>query len=115
MPCTLLLMGPILFLLISIVGIPLAGILIAALVFTAVFGGVWVELSIGKEILELFKIKEYRPFKSFLIGRVVTTIIQLIPIIGGIYNFLLMTVALGAFVRLKKDQFEKSNVVLKKN
>lgn len=107
--------APILFLLISIVGIPLAGILIAALVFTAVFGGVWVELSIGKEILELFKIKEYRPFKSFLIGRVVTTIIQLIPIIGGIYNFLLMTVALGAFVRLKKEQFEKSNVVLKKN
>jgi len=105
---------PILFLLISIVGIPLAGILIAALVFTIIFGGIWVELSIGKEVLELFKVREYRPFKSFLIGRGVTTIIRLIPIIGGIYNFLVITVALGAFVRLKHEQFEKTNFQISK-
>ncbi len=63
---------------------------------------------------ELFKVKEYRPFKSFLIGRGVTTIIRLIPIIGGIYNFLVITVALGAFVRLKHEQFEKTNFQISK-
>jgi len=80
-----------------------------------IFGGIWVEVAIGKEILELFKVKDYRPFKSFLVGRVVTTIIQLIPIIGGIYNFVLMSIALGAFVRIKKEQFEKQELAIKKN
>lgn len=106
---------PILFLLVSAVGIPLAGVIIAFLVFTIIFGGVWVEIAIGKEVLELFKIKEYRPFKSFLIGRVISTIIQLIPIIGGIYSFVIVTVALGAFVRVKKEQFEKQELAIKKN
>lgn len=106
---------PILFLLVSAVGIPLAGVIIAFLLFTIIFGGVWVEIAIGKEVLELFKVKDYRPFKSFLIGRVISTIVQLIPIIGGIYSFVVVTVALGAFVRVKKEQFEKQNLTLKKS
>ncbi|MGI6484203.1 MAG: hypothetical protein ACOX0R_01070 [Candidatus Dojkabacteria bacterium] len=103
---------PIIFLLISVVGIPLAGILTAFLIFTIIFGGVWVELAIGREILRLFKIKDYRPFKSFLIGRVVTTIVKLIPFIGGLYSFVVTSVALGAFVRMKKDFFDKQNLAI---
>ncbi len=106
---------PILFLLVSVVGIPLAGILFGFLLFIMIFGSVWVEIVIGREILGLFKVKEYRPFKSFLIGRTVSTIAKLIPVIGGLYTFVVTSVALGAFVRMKKDFFDKqSSAVTKK-
>lgn len=105
---------PIFFLLVSVVGIPLAGVLIAFLIFTAIFGSVWVELAIGREVLRLFKVDDYRPFKSFLIGRGVSTIVNLIPIIGGMYSFIVMSVALGAFVRVKKDLFDKQNTAITK-
>lgn len=105
---------PILFLLVSVVGIPLAGILFGFLLFIMIFGSVWVELVIGKEILGLFKVKEYRPFKSFLIGRAVTTIAKLIPVIGGLYTFVVIAIAMGAFVRMKKDFFDKQSLAVTK-
>ena len=48
---------PIIFLLISVIGAPLAGILFGFLLFIIIFGGVWVELVIGREILRLLRLK----------------------------------------------------------
>ncbi len=105
---------PIIFLLISVIGAPLAGILFGFLLFIMIFGCVWVEIVIGREILGLFKVNEYRPFKSFLIGRAVTTIAKLIPVIGGLYTFVVTSIALGAFVRMKKDFFDKQSKAVTK-
>ncbi len=98
---------PIFLLSISFVGAPLAGLLTAFILFVMIFGRVWVELAFGKEILKLFKVKEYRPFKSFLLGRAISSIISLIPIVSGFYSIILLSVSLGAMIRMKKDCFNK--------
>ena len=53
-----------------------------------IFGNVWVELAIGREILRLLRLKII-DLKSFLIGRVVTTIVKLIPFIEDYIALLL--------------------------
>jgi len=96
---------PLLVLFFSVVGTPLAIFIIGLLSFLFIFGKVWVELAFGKEVLELFGVKEYRPFKSFLIGRVITVLITLIPVVGGFYSGILGLLALGAMIRMKNDYF----------
>jgi len=115
---TIVLPIPILVLALSLVGAPLALLITGVLSFVFIFGKVWVELAFGKEILELFGVEEYRPFKSFLVGRVLSVLIGLIPIAGGIYNSIVAFVALGAIVRMKKFYFavakEETKIVKKK-
>jgi hypothetical protein len=110
---TIVLPLPLLILTLSLVGIPLALLITGLLSFVFIFGKVWVELAFGKEILELFGVEEYRPFKSFLVGRVLSVLIGLIPVAGEIYNSIVALVALGAIVRMKKYYFavakEKTN------
>jgi len=91
----------VLLLTVSVVGIPLAIFLSGVLLFFTFFGRLWVETAFGQEILTLFKIKEYRPFKSLAIGRFITVVIRLIPVFGVIYTFVLSTIAVGAFARMK--------------
>lgn len=57
----------------------------------------------------MFNVKEYRPFKSFLIGRVLTVLISIIPIVRGFYNIILGFVALGAVVRMKREYYQIAN------
>jgi hypothetical protein len=115
---TILLPLPLIVLALSLVGAPLALLITGVLSFIFIFGKVWVELAFGKEILELFGVEEYRPFKSFLIGRIISILIGLIPIAGGIYNSIVAFVALGAIIRMKKYYFtvakEKTEIVKKK-
>lgn len=96
----------ILLLTVSVVGIPLAIFLSGVLLFFTFFGRLWVETAFGQEILTLFKVKEYRPFKSLAIGRFITVGIKLIPIFGSIYTFVLSTIAVGAFARMKFEYFK---------
>lgn len=102
---SLLIPLPLFILFISIIGAPAAIFITGLLAFVILFGKIWVETAFGKEILELFGIKEYRPFKSFLIGRVITTIINFIPVVRGFYNTVLILVALGAIIRMKKEYY----------
>ncbi len=99
---------PIFMLFISIVGAPLGMLVSGALLFIMIFGKIWVEVAFGKEILELFGVKEYRPFKSLLAGRVLSTIINLIPVVRGFYSSILVLVAIGAIVRMKRDYYLKA-------
>ena len=95
-----------LLLTVSVVGAPLALFLLGILFFLTVFGKLWVETALGQEILTLFKVKEYRPFKSLAIGRFLTVCIGLIPIFGWVYSSLLSIIAMGAFVRMKFEYFK---------
>lgn len=107
---------PLLILSFSVIGTPLALLITGLLSFLFIFGKVWVELAFGKEVLELFGVKEYRPFKSFLIGRVITVLITLIPVVGGFYSSIVGLLALGAIIRMKNDYFSmaKKQVTVKK-
>ena len=102
----LLLPFPIFLLMISIVGFPAALLIGGILFFAMYFGRVWVELSFGKELLELFGVKGYRPYKSFLVGRVISVGINFIPVVRGFYNTILSLVALGAIFRVKKEYYQ---------
>lgn len=106
---SLLIPLPLFILYISIIGTPAAILITGLLIFVTVFGRIWVETAFGREILAMFDVKEYRPFKSFLIGRVLTVLINIIPIVRGFYNIILAFVALGAVVRMKRECYQVAN------
>ena len=100
---------PLFILAISIIGTPAAMLIAGLLIFLMFFGTVWVETALGREILTLLKVEEYRPFKSFLAGRVLTILVNIIPIVRGFYNMILSFVALGAVIRMKGDYYQLAN------
>lgn len=106
---SLLIPLPLFILYISIIGTPAAILITGLLIFVTIFGRIWVETAFGREILAMFNVKEYRPFKSFLIGRVLTVLISIIPIVRGFYNIILGFVALGAVVRMKREYYQIAN------
>lgn len=88
---------------ISIVGFPLAMVIFGVLFFVSFFGRLWTEVAFGQELLTLCKVNGYRPFKSLAVGRLISVVISLIPVIGFIYTFVLMCISTGATLRLKND------------
>jgi hypothetical protein len=111
---SLLIPLPLFILFISVIGTPAAILIIGLLIFVMVFGKIWVETAFGREILVLFKVEEYRPFKSFLVGRLLTILVNIIPIVRGFYNAILAFVALGAVVRMKRGYYLLANEEAKK-
>ncbi len=106
---SLLIPLPLFILSISVIGTPAAILIIGLLAFIMIFGKIWVETAFGREILILFKVEEYRPFKSFLVGRLLTVLVNIIPIVRGFYNVILAFVALGAVVRMKRGYYLIAN------
>jgi predicted acyltransferase (DUF342 family) len=104
----ILLVAPIAFILLSLslVGIPLALLVFGILLFLTIFGRLWVEIGLGQELLTIFKVKDYRPFKSLALGRLLSVLIGLIPFVGMIYTLVLMATSVGAFVRMKKEYWD---------
>ena len=106
---SLLIPLPLFILFISVIGTPAAILITGLLAFIMIFGKIWVETAFGREILILFKVEEYRPFKSFLVGRLLTVLVNIIPIVRGFYNAILAFVALGAVVRMKRGYYLIAN------
>jgi len=104
---------PLLLLTITLIGAPLALLITAALIFLATFGTVWTESAIGYKILKLTNQKDNGRIFSLLIGRSVSTIIKLIPIVRGGYSLTLICVTVGSIVRMKYDAFTNSIEVRK--
>ncbi len=105
---------PLFLLAITLVGIPLTLLILAVLIFLTTFGTIYVESALGKEILELFGTKEYRPYKGLLVGRVLTTLMCLVPVFGVFYSLTISATAVGAVVRMKKDSFDNVKKISKK-
>lgn len=99
---------PIVILMFSMIGTPLALLVTSILIFLFTFGKIYTETALGKEILDLFKVKGYRPYKSLITGRIVTTLVSLIPIVGTFYNFVLGCTTLGAVTRIKYSAFKNT-------
>ena len=101
---------PLIMLSLTVVGIPLALLVIAVLIFLCIFGRLWVESAIGQKILANKKQKDDKRLLSLLIGRGITTVMNIIPIIRGIYNTILSATAIGAIVRMKYDSFKEAKI-----
>jgi hypothetical protein len=97
---------PIILLLVSFVGAPLGILVIGMLLFVSLFGKLFVEISFGEEILELFNYNKKNYYLSLLTGRVTSVLINFVPILRGFYNFILTATALGAIVRMKIECFK---------
>jgi Fe2+ transport system protein B len=76
------------------------------LIFTAVFGTIWVESAIGYKILSTTDKKDPQRLLSLLIGRGLTTVVSFIPIVRGLYKFVLGLTSTGAIVRMKYDVYK---------
>lgn len=112
---------PIVLLLITFVGIPLAVLLIGIMTFLSLFGIIWAESAIGQKVLQLTKGKDTWRFFSLLIGRGISTVVKLIPLIRGFYSISLIALTVGAVLRTKYDAFsgtvqysKKGKTVVKK-
>ena len=104
---------PLFMLLISVIGTPTALLLIGIFSFLMIFGKIWVETAFGREILSLVGVKEYRPFKSFLVGRILSILISLIPVVGTYYNSIVVFTAIGAVVRMKREYYVNASEIEK--
>lgn len=97
---------PILFLFISVAGALLGILLTGFLLFAIIFGIVWINLAIGREILKIAKSKERSPYLALLIGGAVSALIGMIPVLSGLYSFIAICTAIGAMSRMKWDKFK---------
>ncbi|MBP5204197.1 hypothetical protein J6Z48_00965 [bacterium] len=104
----------IIFLSLSVFGMYIAFMVIGFILFALLVGRIWVETAIGMEILHMFRVKKYMPYKSLLIGRVLSTILSCIAITNVYYNILVMLTALGAVVLVKRDGFVMGRKLAKK-
>lgn len=105
---------PLFILALTLVGAPLAFLILAVLVFLATFGTLWTEAAMGHKLLELFNQKDSHRYVSLLIGRLITSVVRLVPIVNGIYSVLLSMVTVGAVARMKYDSFKVSQKVTPK-
>ena len=95
---------PIVFvlLLITVVGIPLALILAGSYLITLFIVRIFAMRLIGQLIFERFNWKE-NDYTSFVLGLIIYYLIQLLPIIGGIWTAIILLATLGASLLTKKD------------
>ncbi len=105
---------PLFFLILTLVGIPLAFLLIGILLFLGIFGTIWTESALGQKILQLSKQKDNGRLVSLLIGRLISSIVGLIPFFSTIYRISLIATTIGAVVRTKYDSFSYSRREVKK-
>ncbi len=98
---------PLIILALTIVGAPLALLIGGIYFFLTVFGTVWVESALGYKILSSADKKDDLRLLSILVGRGLTSVVNLIPIVRGFYKTAISMVAVGAIVRMKYDIYQE--------
>ncbi len=92
---------------VTIIGTPLA-ILFAGLAgFLTLFGGLWGDMAVGQQILRMLDQKDEKLYRSLFVGRILKSVIRLIPYVGGIigmlYGLVMLWAVIGAFAKMKWD------------
>jgi hypothetical protein len=90
-------------LMVTLIGIPLAFLLLMTGVLISTFGALFVEMGMGRSLLRVFGYEEENYALSLLGGRAVTLLIAWIPCLGALYKFTLFLLALGGIIRMKVD------------
>ena len=84
------------FLLLTLIGIPLAIILLLGFIIFVLVNKIFISYTIGRKLLPAQKTL------GLFIGLVIYSVISIIPILGGIWDFVALCVGLGAFMMMKK-------------
>lgn len=98
---------PLLLLMFTFVGTPLALLISGVLIFLVSFGTIWAEIAIGNKVLSLMGKKDDQRYLSLVVGRLITVIIKIVPIIRGFYSLILATVTVGAVIRSKTEALSR--------
>lgn len=99
----------IILLLISIIGIPLALLLLFLFIIYLYISRIHLLSALGQKASELTKMK-VSPYVSYTIALVVYYLVSLLPLVGGIFKFVVLITALGAVL-----MSDKKTISLAKN
>ncbi len=105
---------PLILLAATLIGAPLSLLILGALLFLTIFGTLWVEIAVGHKILDLLNQKDEKLYLSLLIGRLLSVLVRLIPVVGVLYSLALTMLAVGAVVRTKADVMSEARKSKKK-
>jgi len=95
---------------ITIIGLPLAGMLLAILCITMCLAKVYAGAFIGKMLINPKKMTRAKLFWISALGIFVIEIVGLVPFIGWIIAFLTVIIGFGALWTHKKDLYGKLNL-----
>lgn len=97
---------PILFLvlLITVLGIPIALILLVGFLIATYISKVFVSLLIGQKVLGLLNQKS-SIYWAYVLGLLLFYILSLVPVLGGLITGIIMLMGLGAFLIQKKEEY----------
>ncbi len=98
--CLSLIVAPLLglLLIVTCIGIPVAGILGIALVAAILFGWIAVSLILGEKLLQSLNAKNIVPVLSLVVGVLVLWLVTSLPILGWVISLFVASLALGAVV-----------------
>ena len=90
----------------TVVGIPIALILLFLFLLTLYLAKIFVSVAIGKKIIGMINQKA-GDYAVFILGLLVYTLVTLIPVIGTIIAILVVLGGVGAIVTTKKDLYKQ--------
>lgn len=106
-------LGPLLVALVaaSVVGLPLSLLMIIFWMFALVFSSLFVDMALGRTLLQLTGTQDKKLYLSLFVGRVIHMFLRFIPCFGLMYLLLTTSTAVGAMIRMKYDKVQsaKSN------
>ena len=97
-------------LLVTVIGMPLAGILFAMLMISWCVAKVYAAGLIGSLLINPKKLTKLKLFGVIALGGFVLAVIDIVPFIGWLVVFLAVLMAFGALVMYKKDLYDKLNL-----
>lgn len=97
-------------LLVTVIGMPLAGILLGILMISWCVAKVYAAGLIGNLLINPKKLTKMKLFGVIALGGFVLAVIDIVPFIGGLAVFLAVLLSFGALVMYKKDLYEKLNL-----
>lgn len=92
------------FLLITIIGIPIAILLFLAFAFFVLLNKIFVSYAIGKKLLP------DKDYLALLVGLIIYGIISIIPIIGWVWSIIALFIGIGALMLVKKDLYVQARL-----
>lgn len=98
---------PLLVLTFTLVGAPLALLITGVLGFLVTFGTIWAEIAIGNKVLGLMDKQDNKRYLSLVLGRLITVMVKIVPILRGFYSLVLACVTVGAVVRSKTEALNR--------
>ncbi len=94
-----------LFLMITIVGLPLALIMFAGYVIAIYVSKVYVSVFVGKYLLRMADSKSDSVVLMLVLGLLAFEVIGLVPVLSGIVSFLVLVFGFGAIALTKKEMY----------